>query len=381
MLDALERMRIGAVPDSDAITLPLDPDTRERATAGLEVVDPEGVPVAAYSPDQLTANGAEGTPEWLSEPSPRPYERLYLPPAQVRGATDEQTATVVIDRNLTTQQAKAIRDLAEGGHLLLLVLAGPTRSPYSRGVGRLRASMRLAGQLTDAEVVALPLDPREAQEDPTLLDTVVASYSRGRVTLLGQHDPESNRADGLVLFFTGLSGSGKSTVARAVREAILEQDGRPVSLLDGDVVRRHLSAGLTFSPEDRDTNIRRIGWVAAEIAYHGGTAICSPIAPYDATRQAVREMTTDRGGDFVLVHISTPVEECARRDRKRLYAKAMAGEIPNFTGVSAPYEEPLDADITIDTTDISIDAARDRVLDLLRSRGHLAATGVLEWVI
>src|SRR5699024_1365525 len=177
--------------------------------------------------------------------------------------------------------------------------------------------------------------------------------------------------DGLVLFFTGLSGSGKSTVARAVSEAILEQDGRPVSLLDGDVVRRHLTAGLSFSPEDRDTNIRRIGWVAAEIAYHGGTAICSPIAPYEATRRAVREMTTDRDGVLVLVHIIPHVEQCARRDRKGLYAKAMAGEIPDFTGVSAPYDVPVDADITIDTTDIGIDDARDQVLELLQSKGHL----------
>lgn len=363
-------MRVGAVPVGHAISLPLDRDTREQSGGGLEVVDPEGVPIAAYSPDQITADGAEGTPEWLSEPSPRPYERLFLSPAQVRGTTNEQTATVVIDRDLTTEDAADIHERAEDRHLLLLVLAGPTRSPYSRGVRRLRASVGLAEQLTNAEVVAVPLDPREACEDEALLENVVAAYSRGRITRLEQRDPEPAPTGGLVLFFTGLSGSGKSTVARAVREALLEQDGRPVSLLDGDVVRRHLSAGLTFSPEDRETNIRRIGWVAAEIAYHGGTAICSPIAPYAATRQAVREMTADRDGDFILVHISTPVEECARRDRKGLYAKAMAGEIPDFTGVSAPYEEPLDADITIDTTDIGIDDARDRVLQLLRSKGH-----------
>ena len=114
--------------------------------------------------------------------------------------------------------------------------------------------------------------------------------------------------------------------------------------LDGDVVRRNLSAGLTFSKEDRETNIRRIGWVAAEIGRHGGVAICSPIAPFDATRKQVRAMVEDAGGAFVLVHVATPLEECERRDRKGLYAKARRGEIPEFTGISSPYEEPADAD-------------------------------------
>ena len=120
--------------------------------------------------------------------------------------------------------------------------------------------------------------------------------------------------------------------------------------LDGDVVRRNLSAGLTFSKEDRETNIRRIGWVAAEIARHGGVAVCSPIAPFDETRQQVRAMVDDAGGAFFLVHVATPLEECERRDRKGLYAKARRGEIPEFTGISSPYEEPQDADVRVDTT-------------------------------
>ena len=145
---------------------------------------------------------------------------------------------------------------------------------------------------------------------------------------------------GLVLFFTGLSGSGKSTLARALHDLILERGERTVTSLDGDVVRRNLSAGLTFSKADRETNIRRIGWVAAEIARHRGVAICSPIAPFDETRQQVRAMVEDAGGAFFLVHVATPLEECERRDRKGLYAKARRGEIPEFTGISSPYEEP-----------------------------------------
>ncbi len=167
----------------------------------------------------------------------------------------------------------------------------------------LRSCTAAQGRLGSSRVGAVPLSPAQATADPALHDEVVTSYAPGEVawldprttTLAGHAMSETHGNGGLVLFFTGLSGSGKSTVARAVREAILEQDGRPVSTLDGDVVRRHLSAGLGFSPADRETNIRRIGWVAAEIAYHGGLAICSPIAPYASTREAVRAMTVDRG--------------------------------------------------------------------------------------
>jgi sulfate adenylyltransferase len=174
---------------------------------------------------------------------------------------------------------------------------------------------------------------------------------------------------GVVLFFTGLSGSGKSTLAQAVMDHLLEAGHRTLTSLDGDVVRRNLSAGLTFSREDRETNIRRIGWVAAEISRHGGVAVCSPIAPFDATRRQVREMVEDAGGDFVLVHVATPLEECERRDRKGLYAKARRGEIPDFTGISSPYEEPQDATLRIDTTGRTIDDCRDEVLEALSGLG------------
>ncbi len=176
---------------------------------------------------------------------------------------------------------------------------------------------------------------------------------------------------GLVLFFTGLSGSGKSTLARALMDRVLEQGGRTLTSLDGDVVRRNLSAGLTFSKEDRETNIRRIGWVAAEIARHGGVAVCSPIAPFDETRQQVRAMVEEAGGAFFLVHVATPLEECERRDRKGLYAKARRGEIPEFTGISSPYDEPTDADVRVDTTGRTIDDALDDVTTALSAAGYL----------
>ncbi len=176
---------------------------------------------------------------------------------------------------------------------------------------------------------------------------------------------------GLVVFFTGLSGSGKSTLARALHDLVLEDGTRTVTSLDGDVVRRNLSAGLGFSRADRETNIRRIGWVAAEIARHRGMAICSPIAPYDETRRQVREYADEAGGAFFLVHVATPLEECERRDKKGLYARARRGEIPEFTGISAPYEEPDDADVRVDTTGRSIESALADVLDGLADRGLL----------
>jgi sulfate adenylyltransferase len=177
---------------------------------------------------------------------------------------------------------------------------------------------------------------------------------------------------GFVLFLTGLSGSGKSTVARDLRDALAERGDRRVTLLDGDLVRRMLSAGLTFSREDRDLNILRIGYVAAEIARHGGIAICAPIAPFAATRARVREMVSETG-DFLLIHVATPIEVCEARDRKGLYAKARAGLIGQFTGVSDPYEEPADADLVIDTSVLSRSEATAAVLSLLTSGGWLSA--------
>jgi sulfate adenylyltransferase len=180
--------------------------------------------------------------------------------------------------------------------------------------------------------------------------------------------PRSER--GLVLFLTGLSGSGKSTIARGVRDALSERGDRSVSLLDGDLVRDLLSAGLTFSRADRDLNIARIGFVATEVARHGGIAICAPIAPYAEARARVRSMAREVG-DFLLVHVATPVQVCEARDRKGLYAKARAGLIDGFTGVSDPYEEPADAELTIDTSTMSRQQSVDAVLHLLATGGWL----------
>jgi sulfate adenylyltransferase len=178
------------------------------------------------------------------------------------------------------------------------------------------------------------------------------------------------RERGLVIFLTGLSGSGKSTLARALRDALSERGERTVSLLDGDLVRSLLSAGLTFSRADRDLNIARIGFVATEVARHGGIAICAPIAPYAQARREVRRAVQEVG-DFLLIHVATPAEVCEARDRKGLYAKARAGLIDHFTGVSDPYEEPDDADLVIDTSVVTRQQALDAVMRLLTAGGWL----------
>jgi len=177
---------------------------------------------------------------------------------------------------------------------------------------------------------------------------------------------------GFTVFFTGLSGSGKSTVANALRVKLLEIGGRGVTLLDGDLVRTNLSSELGFSKEHRDLNIRRIGFVASEITRAGGVAICAPIAPYDVVRHEVREMIQACGG-FILVHVPTPLEVCEARDRKGMYAKARAGIIKEFTGISDPYEEPKDADVVIDTSNITPSEATREVLLYLERQGYISA--------
>ena len=182
------------------------------------------------------------------------------------------------------------------------------------------------------------------------------------------HPPRHKQ--GFTVFFTGLSGSDKSTIANALMVKLMEMGGRPVSLLDGDIVRKNLSSELGFSKEHRDLNIRRIGYVASEITKNGGIAICAPIAPYASTRQYVRE-TVGTGGGFIEIYVSTSLEVCEERDRKGLYALARAGKIKEFTGISDPYEEPENAEMVIDTVNISPDQAAHRILVKLEAMGFI----------
>jgi sulfate adenylyltransferase len=175
---------------------------------------------------------------------------------------------------------------------------------------------------------------------------------------------------GFTVFFTGLSGAGKSTIANALMVKLLELGSRRISLLDGDIVRKHLSSELGFSRENRDLNILRIGFVASEITKNGGVAICAPIAPYAATRRTVRQLIEPLGG-FVEVFVDTPLEVCERRDRKGLYARARAGLVKEFTGISAPYEVPEHPEVHVDTENLTPDLAAHRILVKLESLGFI----------
>jgi sulfate adenylyltransferase len=376
----LELLTNGALAPLTGFNQPGSPVTLDLpdALAGqdVELVDPEGLPLALLH--------ADGSVEALTWAQHGPFRRLYLAPAQVRDQHAGATFVPVVDA-LTESELEQLRQL--GTPVVLLALTGPG-TPDLSPVALLRASLAATRQVPGSTVVAVPLASHgDTSTDHELGVQVTAAYAGpDRVLALGDDDGEysddiaaivgADQPDpehrGLVLFFTGLSGSGKSTVAQAVIDSLLEAGGRTLTSLDGDVVRRNLSAGLTFSREDRETNIRRIGWVAAEISRHGGVAVCSPIAPFDATRQDVRAMTAAAGGAFFLVHVATPLEECERRDRKGLYAKARRGEIPDFTGISSPYEEPADADLRIDTTGRSIEDCRDEVLDALSAAGYLS---------
>jgi sulfate adenylyltransferase len=390
-LDDLELLAAGALAPTAAfgepgspvtLTLPPEVATAAEEAGAVELVDPEGLPLA-----QVSVPGGVVTP--LTHAQYGPFRRLYLSPAQSREQYAGRTVVPVVDA-LTEAE---IAVLSGAGPVLLLALVGHG-TPGLPATGLIRATLAAADLLPDAAVVAVPLASHgDGEADHALGLQVVANYA-GPDPVIGVPDstapcPPTIQAivdqerpepadQGLVLFFTGLSGSGKSTLARALMDRVLEQGARSVTSLDGDVVRRHLSAGLTFSKQDRETNIRRIGWVAAEISRHGGLAVCSPIAPFDETRQQVREMVEDAGGAFFLVHVATPLEECERRDRKGLYAKARRGEIPEFTGISSPYEEPEDADVRVDTTGRTIEEALDDVLDALAESGYLDLRGGFE---
>jgi sulfate adenylyltransferase len=176
---------------------------------------------------------------------------------------------------------------------------------------------------------------------------------------------------GVTIWFTGLSGSGKSTVAQALVERLAEY-GRNVSLLDGDEIRTHLSKGLGFSKEDRDENIKRVGYVAGLIAAHGGTTLCSVISPYRETRDHARKASK---GNFVEVYCDTPIEVCEQRDVKGLYAKARAGQIKGFTGVDDPYEAPLNPEVTLDTSKLSVQECVDVIIEKLLALGYILPHG------
>lgn len=347
------------------VTLALPDDHPAAPGDRITIRDPEGAALAVLTVTERADGSVAGPLETLDAPEHGPFARLRRTPAEVRKELAGREVLAVTMRGPLDdlEEIKATAEELDAAILLLPLAFGEA------GPAVVRAALKARDRLPEGTLVAVvPLAPRhEPSIDLELREHVAEAYGATEhlagpepVTLPG---PPHRR--GLVVFLTGLSGSGKSTVARGLRDALLERGSRTVTYLDGDVVRHLLSAGLSFSKKDRDLNIRRIGFVAAEAARHGGLAICAPIAPYAATRDEVRAMVEAVGADFLLVHVATPLAECERRDRKGLYAKARAGIIPEFTGVSDPYEEPDDADLVVDTTSISVDRAVQQVLDPL----------------
>ncbi|GAA3578276.1 hypothetical protein GCM10022419_069650 [Nonomuraea rosea] len=362
----------GMLADGSPWPAPVTLHLSAEVAPGDEVtlLDPEGLPLAALTVAAQEADGlVSGPVKGLGAPEHGPFARLRRTPSEVRAELGGRPALAVTMRGPLDDLSEIAATAKELDAVILLL----PLSYGEAGPAVVRAALRAQEKLPPGTlVVSVPLAPREEPEiDLELREHVATAY--GAAEHLAGPEPVSipgpPHRRGLVVFFTGLSGSGKSTIARGLRDALLELGSRTVTYLDGDVVRHLLSKGLTFSKADRDLNIRRIGFVAAETARHGGLAICAPIAPYAGTREEVREMVDSVGADFLLVHVATPLEECERRDRKGLYAKARAGLIPEFTGISDPYEEPDDAELVIDTTHLSIDAAVSQVLGTLRSGG------------
>ena len=316
-----------------------------------ELEDAEGVLVATREEDRLVIRTI---PRWRSPVDVRAAlaERGWTAPATWVGSPPEDGTTLPAQL------------------LVLLPVAGTAvDSAAVSAAGAAWATMP-----GERVVVPVPVTP----DAPEVGWVQLADAYGGR--LVGDRvEPARVRTGGAVVVFTGLSGAGKSTIAGRLVE-LLSEAGVTVTLLDGDDVRAHLSAGLGFSRADRDTNVRRIGWVAARIAKHGGIAVCAPIAPYAATREEVRRLVEAEAGpgSFLLVHVATPLDECEARDRKGLYARARRGEIAEFTGISDPYEPPADATLTIDTRSVGVqDSAQLVLTELVRAglveRGRAAS--------
>ncbi len=406
----------GASPGS---VLAVPADTAETAVAAgrLLLVDEEQTPIAALAAPELVSaedapagEGAAGAGTLLAGTLERARHR-ESGHGRAHGLSAEDLqltwgGLVVLARPLTDHER--LPEPADGAALLVLVPDSPGSTdgvPTATMVDLALTAARRVG----AEVRTAPLRWRDPASDRALATRLGASLALPRTAVALRHaddalDPDAvawatarallERATdrtpvtglapaeeavlrrwrpprperGVAVMFTGLSGSGKSTLARAVRDRIVAETDRTVTLLDGDVVRHLLSSGLGFDRASRVMNVRRIGFVAAEVARHGGVALCAPIAPYASVRDDVRRMVTEVG-DFVLVHVSTPLAECERRDLKGLYAAARAGSIPEFTGISDPYDVPDDADLSIDTSTVTTEEGTQRVLRFLKDGG------------
>ncbi|WES66187.1 adenylyl-sulfate kinase [Microbacter sp. GSS18] len=339
-------------PDRPAARLVLPDGESAEPGSTIDLVDEEGTAVAS-----LEVEGTDAVGHAIGAVRPgRPFGHRDQRELRATVATARRARAVVVTGEVPPVDDERWHD-AVADAAVVVVDRGDTAA-----LARAVSSARQTGR----DVVVLPAPDetaRTAHEWVDALRHVARTLVADDVTIWTT--PRA-QGDGLVLLLTGLSGSGKSTIAKRLFERLPGADARTATLLDGDEVRQILSSGLGFSREDREMNVRRIGWVAALVARHGGIAVCAPIAPYVGMRAEMRERI-EAVGRFVLVHISTPLEVCEQRDRKGLYAKARRGEIPQFTGISDPYEEPEDADLTIDASVVPPDEAVNRILEVIAS--------------
>lgn len=396
-VNELELWMLGLVPPEDA-RVRYAGELPAGAAEGVILRDHEGVPLGKLAGASVEHGCLRGDLEGWQRPPNKDFLNLRQPPAEVWRELALREGAPLVAWPLGAppapeETAEVLTALPAGARLLVLILSAPAARDDARHYRRVRSIREtLAGYAEAAPhfvIVPSPADSsltRRAQLARSYgARQVIASDAGGAGEVAGvpllpyRANPGYNAEaaldlpqaeQGYCVFFTGLSGSGKSTIANELLVRLLERGERPTTLLDGDLVRQNLSSELGFSKEHRDLNIKRIGFVASLIVKSGGTAICAPIAPYAATRRAVREMIAPHGG-YLLIHVATPVEECERRDRKGLYAKARAGIIKEFTGISDPYEAPEDADLRIDTTGQRIEDCVSQVLELLRERGWL----------
>jgi sulfate adenylyltransferase len=376
------------------------------AGSGVLLADRERTPLARVEPTGDPASvpaAVRGRVLAERRREARPFGELARTAAQVRrDLVLGNGANVLLAARPAMLGELGERRAEDGGQGVVLV---PTETATPDGVPPavlMRAIQAAAAEESPSTVpVPVALHWRDPASDAALIAAVLAAYGGEPGEVMGAGGLWRNYSDallagvklppgrvgpgvaavledwrpprhrrGLVVLLTGLSGSGKSTLARDLADHVRARAERTVSLLDGDDVRRLLSAGLGFDRPSRELNVRRIGYVAAEVARHGGMAVCAPIAPYAATRDEVRRMVGPVG-DFVLVHVSTPLAECERRDLKGLYARARAGEIAEFTGISDPYDVPTDADLSVDTSTTTRTQALDQLLTHLSDGGWL----------
>jgi sulfate adenylyltransferase len=399
VLELAELLLSGALAELPApVRPPHELVEQARDAGGLVLEDAEGTPVATLTAAR-SLRSIPGRPFTHG-----PLRSRRRAPAELRRVGERKGLLAVpVTGPLTTAAVTAVLDRATSvrADVLWLAVVGAGRAAARPPETRLPpeallravhgARVEASGRGVPGEVVAVAVPLLPGTDDAQLLADVCRGYGATEVLIpvgvrgdvVAWHPASAREVErarrpphrrGVAVFLTGLSGSGKSTIARGLAERLLDDGRRAVSLLDGDEVRRLLSHGLGFSRADRDLNIRRIGFVAAEIARHGGVAICAPIAPFAGVRREVRERVEETG-DFILVHVSTPLAECERRDRKGLYARARQGLVPEFTGISSPYEPPSDADLRLDTTHLSEVDAVALVWDFLQERGYLGPTG------